>query len=164
MLPHLGINKKSKMKNIYLVLIIIFFSCASKKDLTIIKYNGYSNSKKQNYSYKINIKKGFKIKEIHGGNEWIQKEYIYVDNSTFYISNEDGNTSLNYNNIRNDKFQSDKSIMAFSSNDTITLQGIDKNGKYWKNKYDGEVNIGYLNIPKEKKEEFDKIISSVIIK
>lgn len=152
------------MKNIYLLLIIMIFSCASKKDVTIIKYSGYSNSKKQNYTYKINIKKGFKVKEIHGGNEWIQKEYMYADNSTFYISDEDGNTSLNYNNIRSDKFQSDKSIMAFSSKDTITLQGIDKNGNYWKNKYDGEVNIGYLNIPKEKKEEFDKIISSIIIK
>ena len=39
-----------------------------------------------------------------------------------------------------------------------------KKGNYWKNKFDGEVNIGYLNIPQERKEEFDKIISSVIKK
>jgi hypothetical protein len=152
------------MKNLYFIFMFIIFSCTSTKDLVNIKYSVYSNLTKKNYTYKVNVKKGFKIKEIHGGNEWIQKEYIYADNSIFYISDENGNTSLNYNNIRNDKIESDKSIMAFSLNDTITLQGIDKKGNYWKNKFDGEVNIGYLNIPKEKKEEFDKIISSVIKK
>ncbi|MBN9284873.1 MULTISPECIES: hypothetical protein [unclassified Flavobacterium] len=52
-------------------------------------------------------------------------------------------------------------MKAFLTKDTITLEGIDQNGLYWKNKFNGEVNIGYLNIPKEKKEEFDKILLSI---
>ena len=152
------------MKNIYLIFIFVIFSCSSTKDLIGVKYAKYSNTTKKNYIYKIYIKKGFTVKEIHGGNEWKQKEYKYPDSSTFYISDEDGNTSLNYDNIRDNKIQSDKSFMAFANKDTITLQGVDKKGNYWKNRFDGEVNIGYLNITKERKEEYEKMLSSVLKK
>lgn len=149
------------MKKKYILLVFIIFSCATRKDFQNVKYVGYSNSAKKDYTYKASIKKGFQVKEINGGNEWKQKEFIYSDNSIFYVSNEKENTSRNDENIKNDKIASDKSMKAFFSKDTITLEGIDKNGLYWKNKLDGEVNIGYLNIPKEKKEEFDKILLSI---
>jgi len=34
-----------------------------------VKYVGYSNSAKKNYTYKVSIKKGFQEKEMNGGNE-----------------------------------------------------------------------------------------------
>ena len=139
----------------------MLISCSTAKNYQKITYIGYSNSTNKYYKYKTKIKKGFRLKEINGGNEWSQNEYIYLDNSIFYISNEQGNTSLNYDNIKNNQITSEKSVKAFFTNDTITLQGIDKNGLYWKNKFDGVVNIGYLNVPKEEKSEFDKILLSL---
>ncbi len=49
-------------------------------------------------------------------------------------------------------------------NDTLTLQGKDKFGRYWKNKKLKEISIGYLNVPESRKIDFDKAISSIKIK
>lgn len=146
------------MKNIYLLLILLLFSCSSEKGLTAVKYKASKFSKN---TYKIMLPKGFKITEIHGGNEWRELSYEYNNNSVFYITNERGRPTILLRNIQNDTLALQKTSLAFFLNDTITIQGIDKKGKYWKNKYDGKVNIGYLNISIEKKEEFDKILSSI---
>ncbi|AEW86988.1 hypothetical protein B0A78_13535 [Flavobacterium columnare NBRC 100251 = ATCC 23463] len=142
----------------------MIFSCSTKKGYQAIKYTGFSNTLKKNYTYKVSIKEGFEVKKIQGGNEWKQKEFVYSDNSILYISNEKGNTSRNYENIKNDEKLYDKAMLAFLTNDTITLEGIDKNNLYWKNKYNGIINIGYLNVPIEKKKEFDKAIISLLEK
>lgn len=113
------------------------------------------------YTYKYVLKKGYIIRETQG-DEWRQIEYIYDDNSIFYISNENDNTSLNYENIKANKEISDQSSIAFFARDTITLYGVDQNNKFWKNKYDGEINIGYLNASHNRKEEFEKVISTLI--
>lgn len=152
------------MKNLLLIVVFTCFSCLSTKGLIVVKYTGYNNLTQKSYVYKTYIKKGFIVEEIHGGNEWKQKVYKYPDSSIFYISNEEGNTSFNYDNIRNDKIQSNKSLMAFANKDTIIVQGVDKNGNYWKNKFDGKVNVGYLNITKDRKEEFESILSSLVKK
>jgi hypothetical protein len=150
------------MKKCSLLLATFLICCTSNKNFETVKYSGHNNSKRFDYVYRIHILKGFEIKEVHGGNEWIEKAFIYPDRATIYISNEPGNTSLNYKNIRNDEMQSDLSIRAFFSNDTITLKGKDKNGRFWKNVFDGNVNVGYLNVPKERMDEFDGFIKSIL--
>lgn len=150
------------MKKVILFLIILSFSCSSNKEFINVKYRGnFRFFANKNYTYKYALNKGFTVRETQG-DEWRQIEYIYPDNAIFYISNEDDNTSLNYENIRETKELSDKSIIAFFARDTITLYGVHKNGKFWKNKYDGEVNIGYLNASDSRKKEFEKVISTIV--
>ena len=144
-----------------IIISFLFFSCASYQSLEKIKYITYSNNLKREIIYQVKIKNGFKISAISGGNEWTEKSYSYPDNCIFYVSDEKGNTSLNYENIRNNQLMSDKSISASIKNDTITLQGVDSNGNYWKNKYDKEVNMGYKNVSKERKKEFDLYLLNI---
>ena len=125
-----------KFKIIFLFLGIFFISCSTRNKFQVVQYKVYNNTQKQMKTYKVTLKTGYQVKKLSGGIEWTQCEYVYLDNSIFYISDEDGNTSVNYYNIRNDSLQSQKSIFAFSSQDTITLYGKDLSGKYWKNKYD----------------------------
>ncbi len=153
-----------KFKIIILFLGVFFFSCSTHNKFRIVKFKVYSNTQKQTKIYKATIKLGYKVKNLSGGIEWTEYQYVYLDNSIFYISDEDGNTSVNYYNIRNDSLQSQKSIFAFPLQDTVTLYGKDLSGKFWKNKYDGEVNVGYLNVPLERKKEFDNIIKTMKIK
>lgn len=153
-----------KFKIIILFLGAFFFSCSTHNKFKIVKYKVYSSTQKQMKIYKATLKLGYQVKNLSGGTEFTECKYVYLHSSTFYISNEDGNTSVNYYNIRNDSLQSQKSIFAFVLEDTITLYGNDSSGRYWKNKFDGEVNVGYLNVPLERKKEFDNIIKTINIK
>lgn len=134
-------------------------SCSINKDIISLKFKGYSNSKKEKYSYNINLPKGYVLKEILGGNEWTEKQCVYPDGSIIYINNEGGAPSINYKNIENDKEAMKKSLEVIS--DTLTLYGIDNEGKYWKNLKKDDINFGYLNVTNEKKKEFDKILSTL---
>lgn len=44
--------------------------------------------------------------------------------------------------------------------ETITLQGKMPNGLYWKDIRIGYLSIGYVNVPENKKREFDKALAS----
>jgi len=150
------------MKKVILFLVVLFFSCNLNKGFIDVKYKGYFKMmSNKEYTYRYSLNKGFVIRETQG-DEWRQIEYIYGDNSIFYISNEDDNMSLNYENIKAIKETSDQASIAFFERDTITLYGVDNDGKFWKNKYDGEINIGYLNASDSRKEEFEKVISTLI--
>lgn len=152
------------MRLICYLSLFMLFSCHSQKGLVAVKYKEFSNKSKKEFTYVAYLKKGYKAKILSGGNEWTEKSFKYLDGSLFYISNEEGKPTIYYDEKVIDDIIIKKFTGAFFLSDTITLQGIDRNGKYWKNKYDGEVNIGYMNISKEKKEEFDKIISSIVKK
>lgn len=54
------------MKKNYILLVFIIFSCATRKDFQNVKYVGYSNSAKKDYTYKVSIKKGFQEKVMNG--------------------------------------------------------------------------------------------------
>ena len=146
------------MKKIYCIGLLIV-SCASVKDVTVLKFTGYDNVDKANYIYKLNVPNGFKMTEVSGGGEWKEKRCEYSDGSTLYINNERNLPTINYKNIESDNTSMQKSLT--SSNDTLTVWGKDKNGNYWKNKKLKYINVGYLNIPPNKKEIFDKALSSV---
>ncbi|WP_339609469.1 hypothetical protein [uncultured Planktosalinus sp.] len=112
---------------------------------------------------KTSLPKGFEKEIIEHGND-IEHRFIYPDSSVFYITEENGTPTINYNNIDSDSTSIQKSFLATMENDTLTLRGIDKYGKYWKNKRLKAVSIGYLNATKNRKIEFDKSISTLRIK
>ena len=147
------------MKKKYYISCFILLSCAATNDLTILSFKTYDNITKKNYSYKVSVPNGFTFKEIENGGEWKEKRCEYSDNSILYINDENSIPSVNYKNIETDSMSLRKCLTY--KNDTLTVSGIDKQGKYWKNKKMKNINIGYLNVPKNKKEEFDRALSTI---
>ncbi|WP_062061809.1 hypothetical protein [Aquimarina longa] len=127
-------------------------------------------TQKSNVTYftntiKVNavIPKGFKKEIIEVGHN-IEYHFLYPDSSLIYITDEKGTPTVNYKNIDSDSIAIQKSFLASMENDTLTLQGKDKHGRYWKNKKLKEVSVGYFNVPENKKTDFEQAISSIKIK
>lgn len=93
------------------------------------------------------------------GEAGLEMQYWYNDSSVIYIS--DMMNNLNYENLRNKDGAYSKDFIAFASNDTLTLEGQDSKGLYWKNKRIKNVCIGYANTPISKKVMFDKALESI---
>lgn len=136
-------------------------SCTSTKNTTNLKFKGFNNLNKSNYSYVFRVPKGYEINLIEGGNEWKEKQFKYSDSSILYINNENGVPTINYENITSDTLSAKDSFLSNTFPDTLTMSGVDAQGKYWKNKKYKEINIGYVNVSKEKLKEFDKVVSSL---
>ncbi len=144
------------MKFKLVTLLMVIFSCKSTQDVNITYQ---TNSIKA----KAEIPDNF-TKEIIEKGQDIEYRFSYSDSSMIYITDESGTPELNYNNIDNDSTAIQKSFLASMENDTLTLQGKDKLGRFWKNKKLKSISIGYLNVPEARKSEFDKAISSIKIK
>lgn len=159
--------------NIILLLFMVS-ACAGGQGFTTIKYEKESviePSKEEMYSMKV--PKGYKLKKLVGGHKEIEKQYIYPDSSIVYIG-DFRSGMLNYNNIlslgdsiANARFESIElkakalhSIGKEFTPDTVTLQGQTKEGLYWKDIRIGYLSIGYTNVPKERKDEFEQALSS----
>jgi len=110
--------------------------------------------------YKLNILAKAKKKKVYPRNGRLEVEYrfSYPDESIFYFSNDVRNGSpLNYNNLF------DIGIKAYNKRDQDTLsnEGIQNDGKYWKEQMLGKVVVGYVNVKKENKLIFDALINSI---
>lgn len=150
--------------NKFICLIIsafVLISCKNTANLTAVKFktilnNSDGKSKKVNVSMKI--PHNYTIKSYFAGNEWNAKEYWYADSSVIYITSEKGIHTLNYENVRRIK---GAAATRFLSKDTMSLTGKTQKNLYWKDIKLKELNIGYTNVPKNKKELFDKALESI---
>ena len=148
------------MKKALLFIVIIITSCSLKKEINTLKFKVYDDEKKMNCTYKLNVFKNYSLKEIEASGEWKEKQLIYSDGSILYINNERGTPTINYENITNDSISSIKRLI--NMNDPLNLFGKDKHGKYWKNINMNNINIGYLNVKSSKKDEFEKVLSTIV--
>lgn len=90
--------------------------------------------------------------------------FKYPDSSIIYITNERGTPSINYHNIDSDSIAIQKSFLSNMEGDTLTLKGIDDNNLHWKNVKLKKGSVGYLNVPKSRKAEFDKALEKLQIR
>lgn len=144
----------------------LFFvaSCSSQKEFAKIKFKDFDVETQKDYVYRFVIPKNYEENNFKRSLESEEKQFTYADASMIYITNEKGTPIANYNNIDSDSIAIQKSFLALMENDTLTLQGKYKLGKYWKNKKLKEISIGYLNVPENRKADFDKAISSIKMK
>jgi hypothetical protein len=159
-----------------LVLGVVFVltSCAVNKDLTTVKYS----PSQAHADYFLDVPKGYEFK---GYKVTIEKEsrYIYNDSSFIYITN--FRNTPNYENIKS--LGDSISILRFQNEeltkqvnellgknqiavlpDTFELSGLNSKSLFWKDIKIGKVSIGYDNVPKEKKELFDKSLKTLKMK
>jgi len=139
-----------KFLSIFLVLFLI--SCTTSRKT--VRINCHLNIT----SFNIRIPKyhDFKIlkADAESGVEYI---YWYDDSAAFYISTFKGGSSLNYANIRNLK----GAYAKRSISDSIKLNGIDFNGKYWREQKYNNIYIGYVNVKAKDYFRFDNSFNTI---
>ncbi len=155
---------------IWSVFLIIIIGCSLQKEMVTVKYKPTKMSKK----YYLEIPRGFTFEGY--GAVGLENRYVYADSSFIYVTN--FRNTPNYYNIRKlgdsiaqYRFQdeeltteinqlSGKTVREFLP-DTLEISGIQINGQYWKDIKIGCINVGYINVTKEKKDIFDNAIKSI---
>lgn len=147
------------MRTIALAFLIFIFlySCKVNKPFKSVDFPLTKKSK-----LLIDIPKNYYFSHLCCGAEYESYVFRYSDSSMIYIT--DGPAAgENWDNIKNDSLDT-KLLIANLDKDTLILSGIDKKGLYWKNSFYGTFGVGYKNVPKEKKEMFEKCVSGFKIK
>ena len=158
----------------YLIgMFLILSSCTMSKELNTVKY-----SPKAHLKYLLDVPKGYEIK---GYEVTVEKErrYVYKDSSFVYITN--FRKTHNYENIKSLgdsvlqlRFQNEELTKQVNEllekkqvavlPDTFELSGVNSKLLFWKDVKIGRVSIGFDNVPKEKKELFDKSLKTLKMK
>lgn len=138
---------------LYLVLILGVASCFSRKASGLI-FNPY----KDGPLYSFELPSGYIESNVSGDNEYL-KQYLYKDSLVFYVTS--FRNTHNYKEIREQGTYYDR-FNALTAKEMLTLQGVTKDGLYWKDKLlKNGITIGYSKVPKDRKLEFDQAILSV---
>ncbi len=140
------------MKNFITIgtLSLLLISCVSSKSL---KLETYEEGKKIRYI--LDLPSGYEFKENQGE---VFKEYhfLYPDGSVFYFTDDyESGGAVNKDKI--EKY-GDDILVKIAINDTLDINGSNEEGKYWREKKETNVVIGYISATKERKVEFDNVI------
>ncbi len=161
--------------SIFIISIFFIVSCASSLGIVHVQYKHASIEDPifRNVKYSMMIPSGYKLITLVGGHEELENQYTYSDSTKIYIS-DFGCSILNYNNIlllgdiiANKRFESLELTYKIAKElgneykpETLLLEGKTVSGLYWKDIRIGYVSIGYVNVPENRKSEFDKALSS----
>jgi hypothetical protein len=144
------------MKIAKYIIVFLFVSCSTTKNMTHVKYNSYVGNTA--LKLRMEIPKGYKQIILERGTD-LEKQYWYPDSSVIYITS-DLISYLNNDNIRATGRSGDRDFLL----DSLTLGGIDKNGLYWKDIKMKKMCVGYVSVPKSKKKQFEDALKSIKIK
>jgi len=134
-------------------MLISLYNCGQTKALSFSTYTFISAGKKEKFA--IEIPKGY-IDVNQNLDNALLKEYVYPDGSILYIS-----LDISYSDSPN------KRNWSKCSNPKTGYkceEGEQDNGLFWKEIFKNNLVLGYLNIPKPRKLEFDKAIASLVKK
>ncbi len=88
-------------------------------------------------------------------------QYWYKDSLVLYFTDEANSATLNYKNIEKQPEAKRKRFEAMMKKDTLLLEGQDDKNLHWKEIFLGNVIVGYMNVPEDKKKLFDKSLNSI---
>ncbi|MBO9675761.1 MAG: hypothetical protein J7577_20105 [Sphingobacteriaceae bacterium] len=156
---------------IYILLVFFVISCSVNQNYSA-RYCKVSYSKEDNYVMDIFCES--KLTTLIGGHGELEKQYSYQDSSKIYITNFIC-SMLNYNNVLNlgdsisnirlKDLELTKALLREQEKlyvpDTLVLQGVTKQGLFWKDIRMGSISIGYVNVSVSKKELFDKMLNTL---
>lgn len=151
---------------IKVVIFLSILSCTTSKKVVKVKYQSDFLTDNLNSSFKkktfwIKIPKDYEVINEDYNPEYKEVIYKYLDSSIIYIT--DNNLSGSSLNAFNKKAIG-VDIVSKKLNDSINYFGKQRDGKYWKEAFYGEIVVGYLNVSANMKQEFDKAITSLIRK
>jgi len=127
---------------------MLLTSCGTTKGIKL-------EVKKTNYFF--DLPNGYDLQKKQGE---VYKEYhfIYPDGSIFYFT--DDNESGGAINKEKIKKYGINILVKIAVNDTIDISGSNHDKKYWREKKETNIVIGYVNASKERKKSFDNTIST----
>jgi hypothetical protein len=100
-------------------------------------------------------KSGFQNKSLKNDHS-VTMIFTYKDSSLIYFNEDQLSVTPNTSNI-----ELMGGVLRKSLYDTAYYSGIQKDGRVWKEHVLGEIIIGYLNVPSQRKEEFDTALASI---
>lgn len=142
----------------FLILILLssfVMSCIHEKKLLFRHYE-MQGLKSVAVEYSFSMPKGYSVKALQADAEaGSEQVYSYPDSSLIYIT--DFENTVNIGNIRDQ-------VKAYSDrffSDSISLEGTDQRGKFWREiKYHG-VFYGYSRASSVRKMQYDFLLESV---
>ena len=148
---------------IVLILALLHSSCVSQSVTKTLKYSGLfaTDEEEVKKSFFMDVPKGGKLdnREVLTGDYHSEYRMVYEDSSILYITNDEWRGSaLNFQNL------ADVGINGYNKEhllDTLNNQGKQKDGNYWREVVLGEIVVGYVNVPPDKQELFNKALSSI---
>ena len=139
------------MKQLYLLIIlIIFIGCGSTKRIHFQTDTFMSNGLKENFE--ISVPSDY-VKATSNLEIYILRKWIYEKNGLLYISLDI--SFADSPNVQNWMKCSD------ASDAKKCTEGVDEEGKYWKELLIDNLVVGYKDVPMESKKEFDRAILSM---
>ena len=154
------------MRYVFLFLSVELIAfCSGAKNiggsLTSIRFkeNGFLGNEVVKQDYIIDVPKGGKLHKRKNGDSFQEYIIVYNDSSIVYIMNDAwGGSRLNYQN----RYKSGiLSINKAGDSDTVTIGGMQENGKYWKEYFAGNIEVGYVNADDNRKNQFENSILSL---
>lgn len=142
---------------IFFLITLVFISCGVSKKLKTISYPTHYDGHK----LIVRIPRGYSF--LHVGWESTDDIYRYKDSSIIYFTDQMGG-GINYENIKEAGKSDSLFYMQMEKENTFILSGIDKKGLHWKNWSYGKYSIGYNNVSKQRKDEFDKVLQNIEIR
>ncbi|MFV1883268.1 MAG: hypothetical protein ACMZ7B_02085 [Balneola sp.] len=104
------------------------------------------------------IPSNFEEKYIIGDHER-EKDYVFPDSSIIFITDDiTGNSFANSKNLKGLDFLT---LSNYWDSKEANLEGIQEDGRVWRQKKLEGVTVGYLNVHVLQKEKFDSIINSL---
>jgi hypothetical protein len=137
-------------KLIYSFALLSLLGCGSSKKV-IFKTDTFMSGGKES-KFEILIPKGYE-KYTNDLQHYILRNYTYPDSSVIYIS-------LDFSFANSPNYKNWIKCSNPAKNYKCE-EGQQDNGKYWKEVLKENVVIGYYNVRKDRKEEFDKTVSTL---
>jgi hypothetical protein len=151
------------MRLVYIAIFYFIICCKSyheSKHTKSIKYltYEYEGDRDVKVAYILKVPKGYKLTIVSGSHEK-EFQFIYPDSSIIYITNNSNSGSyLNYENVVR---QSSEIYKEQLLKDTLYLEGLQEDSRYWKETKLSKIVVGYINTPLSKKKIFDEALSSI---
>ena len=154
--------KKTKIIFASILITFFFWSCVGQKTTVREKYthlfetNNFSKPfiKKTFYS---DLPRGFKKDKKDYNPDSKEIRYYYKDSIIIYITDNIYGSDINGDNKVVSGYKSPEIVLEGTS----IKRGTQKDGKFWAEYNFHGVLIGYLNVPKQRKEEFEKAMYSI---
>lgn len=104
------------------------------------------------------IPSNFEEKYIIGDHEK-EKDYVFPDSSIIFITDDiTGNSFANTKNLKGLDFLT---LSNYWDSKEANLEGVQEDGRVWRQKKINGVTVGYLNVHVLQKEKFDSILNSL---
>jgi hypothetical protein len=158
------------MKYFFFIIIILSgFACATNrkvsgtmKDVVWFKAKLPYGTRTITQYYKLTVPRGGKLKKgsyDFTGDYHLEYRIVYPDSSILYIGNDNWRGSKL--NVVNRVSIGVRAISRKNEHDSLFFDGIQSNGRCWRENILGDIIVGYVNVHADDKAKYEQSVQSV---